>query len=171
MSFSCRLPRILSILSCILKPDRLEGAFQNRQYGFFFIPVNGCSWGTKVFMINEIFRKKWSKQKLGTKYKRQSVGNSVWSLRNGWLMQCVLLRCLAFFSSLSIHYFRWWKYVCICMIWKKNCAFFVLVHPLFLLFTICYLLTKFECQVSSYKQDTEFCSQVYVCTRFCSYRF
>lgn len=58
-----------------------------------------------------------------------------------------------FFSSLfslNRHYFRWWKYLGICMILKKiNCIFPCLMHsPSVLIFYI-FLLTIFECQLVS----------------------
>lgn len=56
---------------------------------------------------------------------------------------------------------------------KINCAasLFLWILPLFLLFTICYLLTISDCQALIYKQDTELYSQFFVCTQIWGHSF
>lgn len=49
-----------------LKPEVVEGVFQNRKSQQDFILVDKSCLGTNVFMIIEILSRKWCKQKLLT---------------------------------------------------------------------------------------------------------
>lgn len=49
--FSCRLTLTLTFFGCLMKPEAMEGAFQNGNTGLFFILMNKCNLGTNLYPI------------------------------------------------------------------------------------------------------------------------
>lgn len=64
----CKIPVDNLFFCCQLKPERVDGALQNRKLGGRDILVNERSLGIGVLMVIEKIGKRWWKQKLNFKY-------------------------------------------------------------------------------------------------------